>query len=70
MSQFLFYLTLSYYIIPQKPVSLRSLFFLSNERQKQCASNGRVGGEEQGGIDGGETIIRISNRRKKSIFNK
>lgn len=70
MWQFLFYLTLSYYITPQKPVSLRVCFSCPMRDRNSVHPDGRVGGEEQGGIDGGETIIRISNRRKKSIFNK
>lgn len=48
-------------------LSLKSLVF-TNERQKGSGSRG--GWEELGGIERGETIIRIYYVVKESIFNK
>jgi hypothetical protein len=33
-------------------------------------SEGREGGEELGGIEGGKTVIRIYDVTKESVFNK
>lgn len=44
-------------------LSLRSLFF-SNERQKGSGSGGNGGGEELGGAEGREALIRIYCMRK------
>ena len=49
-------------------LSLRSLFF-SNERQRGSGSGGEEGGKELGGVEEGETVIRIYYVREESIFN-
>ena len=48
---------------------LEACSFLMRDR-KGVDLDGRRGGEELGGVEGGETIIRIYYVRKKSIFNK
>lgn len=50
-------------------LSLRSLFF-SSERQKGNGSRWEGGGVEQGGIEGGETLIRMYPMSKASIFKQ
>jgi hypothetical protein len=37
---------------------------------KGVESEGREGGEELGGIEGGKTVIRIYDVTKESVFNK
>lgn len=50
-------------------LSLTRLFF-STERQKGMDPNGRGYGEELGGVEGRETIIRLHCMRKETTFNK
>jgi len=45
------------------------LFFLMRDR-KGVDPERRGGGEDLGGVKGGETVIRIYRMRKESIFNK
>ena len=57
---------ISYFILL---LSHRSLFS-SNERYKGSALDGKEGGKELGGAEGGETTIRIYYARRESILNK
>lgn len=50
-------------------LSFRSLFF-SKERQKGNGSRWEGVGEEQRGVEGGETLIRMYHMSKESIFEK
>ena len=52
-------------------LSLRSLFF-SNERQKMSGSRGEGSRGKLGGVEGGKTINRLYDmkKKKKAIFNK
>lgn len=68
---FSFYLII-FYLVTIGCYLLEACYFFSDDRQKGNRSRWewRGCGEELGGVEGEESIIRINHMRKESLFNK